>query len=84
MSVPIYDINLYFIQFSAVIPQSSTDYVHHMVAYLCTNLNNSHVGASERCSGSQIDVSLCRSTGVLFAAWAVGGAVSPFYILATP
>ena len=61
---------------SPVISQSSTEYVHHIVAYLCTNLNNSHVGASNRCSG-EIDIGLCRFTGVIFAAWAVGGTVSP-------
>lgn len=46
------------------------------MAYLCTNLDHSHVGDSERCSGSHIDIEICRFSGILFAAWAVGGTVS--------
>lgn len=66
-------------KFSPAIPESSANYVHHIVAYLCTNLNHSHVGASERCSGSHIDIEICRFTGVLFAAWAVGGTVNTLH-----
>ena len=52
-------------------------YVHHIVAYLCTSLNDTHAGASQSCTGTDnIDISLCRLSGITFAAWAVGGGVS--------
>ena len=51
-------------------------FVHHMVLYLCDNLNHSHVGTSENCLGTNIEsVTVCRYTGILFAAWGVGGPV---------
>lgn len=58
-----------------MIPESSAPFVHHILVYLCTNLDNSSVGDSERCDGTHVDIQLCRSTGILFAAWAVGGTV---------
>ena len=52
-------------------------YVHHIAAYLCTSLNDTHVGASQSCTGTgNIDINLCRLSGIIFAAWAVGGGVS--------
>ncbi len=62
-------------QYSPVIDESSASFVHHIVVYLCSNLDNSSVGDSEICDGTHIDIRLCRFTGVLFAAWAVGGTV---------
>ena len=63
-------------QFSPVIPESSVRYVHHMLVYLCSNLNHTHVGASSECDNANIDIGLCRGGGTLIAAWAVGGDVS--------
>jgi hypothetical protein len=52
-----------------------------MVTYLCSNLARNSVGDGELCDGTHIDIRLCRFTGVLFAAWAVGGSVSAVIIL---
>lgn len=64
------------LQFGPVIPESSAQYVHHAVVYLCSDLNNTHVGASTECDDVHIDIRLCRSGGTIIAAWAVGGEVS--------
>lgn len=63
-------------QYSPVIPDSTAPFVHHIVVYLCSNLDNSGVGDSELCDGTHIDIRLCRFTGIVFAGWAVGGNVS--------
>ena len=68
------------LQISPVIYGPTAEYVHHIVAYLCTSLNDTHVGASQKCVGTgNINIDLCRKTGVLFAGWAVGGTVSSIY-----
>ena len=59
-----------------MIPASSAQYVHHIVVYLCSDLNHTHVGASAECDNAHIDISLCRFGGTIIAAWAVGGEVS--------
>ena len=64
-----------YLQFSPVISESAAPFVHHTLTYLCSNLDNSSVGDSELCDGTHIDIQLCRFTGVIFAAWAVGGTV---------
>ena len=63
------------LQFSPVIAESTAPFVHHIVTYLCSSLDSSSVGDNELCDGTHIDIQLCRFTGVLFAAWAVGGTV---------
>ena len=63
-------------QFGPVIPLASMRYVHHMIVYLCSNLNHTHVGASSECDNVNIDIGLCRGGGTIIAAWAVGGEVS--------
>ena len=63
-------------QFGPVIPSSSVRYVHHILVYLCSNLDHTHVGASSECDNANIDIGLCRRGGILIAAWAVGGEVS--------
>ena len=71
------------VQFGPAIPESSKQYVHHMVVYLCANLNHTHVGAGIECSDitDRGAISLCR-TELIIAAWAVGGQVSHVYNLA--
>ena len=49
--------------------------MHHIVVYLCSNLDHTHVGASSECDNANIDVDICRGGGTIMAAWAVGGEV---------
>lgn len=58
-----------------MISESTARFVHHIVIYLCSDLDHGSVGDSELCDGTHVDIRLCRLTGVLFAAWAVGGTV---------
>ena len=64
------------LQFSPALSDSSGSYVHHVVMFLCTNLDHGHVGTSEACIGTGMDIGLCRNTGVIIAVWALGGPVS--------
>ena len=67
---------LIFFQISPAVSKSTANYVHHLVGILCPNLNESHVGISQDCDdATNAAVALCRDTGTLFAAWAVGGTV---------
>ena len=50
--------------------------MHHILVYLCSNLNHTHVGASSECDNANIAIGLCRGGGTFIAAWAVGGNVS--------
>lgn len=68
-------------QFSPVFSESSAQYVHHGVVYLCSDLNHTHVGASSECADSHIDITLCRGSTGLIGVWAVGGDVSVSLIL---
>ena len=51
--------------------------MHHIVVYLCSALDHTHVGTGVECTDfSEFTViSLCR-TEVVVTAWAVGGQVS--------
>ena len=49
--------------------------MHHILVYLCSNLNHTHIGASSECDNANIAIGLCRGGGTLIAAWAVGGNV---------
>ena len=69
---------LAIVQFGPVIPPATTRYVHHIVVYLCTSLNHTHVGASSECEDVDIDIGLCRGGGIFIAVWAVGGEVSTY------
>ena len=61
---------------------TSSSYVHHMLIYLCSSLDETEVGTSAPCEGMVGEtVTECRS-GSLIAGWAVGGAVSDFFDLA--
>ncbi len=64
-------------QYSPVIHEPAAAHVHHILVYLCANINETQVGASQECVGSgNIELDECRQTGIIFAAWAVGGSVS--------
>ncbi len=56
-------------------PVISSQYVHHIIVYLCTDLDHL-VGRNARCRGDEIDLSLCLTTAVIIGGWAVGGTVS--------
>jgi hypothetical protein len=63
------------LQYSPVISPNDFQYVHHLLIYLCDNLEATDVGASAPCGGEVgATVSSCL-TGELIAAWAVGGNV---------
>ena len=51
-------------------------HVHHFLIYLCSSINETHVGNGGPCDdGVPEAVAACRG-GTLIAAWAVGGEVS--------
>ena len=51
-------------------------HVHHLLVYLCSSVNETHVGNGGDCDSEvSNDVSECRN-GLIIAAWAVGGEVS--------
>ena len=51
-------------------------HVHHLVVYLCSGINDTHVGNGGECEeGVANEVAECRIE-VIIAAWAVGGEVS--------
>jgi len=64
----------YIYKITPVLSEASKKYVHHMVVYLCSTLNHTHVGTGVECTDfSELTViSLCR-TEVVVTAWAVGG-----------
>ena len=63
-------------QYSPIIAPSSLKYVHHMLIYICSSLDQAEVGSSAPCFGHVGEsVSECR-LGTVMAAWAVGGTVS--------
>ena len=62
-------------QYSPIISPNEFQYVHHLLIYLCNNLEATDIGASAPCGGAvSATVSQCLS-GELIAAWAVGGNV---------
>ena len=70
-----------FVQYYPIISPNEFQYVHHMLIYLCDNLEATDVGASAPCGGAVgATVSQCLS-GELIAAWAVGGNVRPYDML---
>ena len=66
----------YPLQLSPAITNDSSVYVHHIIVYLCTALDHSHVGSSVECDNAHLNVRQCRG-GTVIATWAVGGTVSP-------
>ena len=53
-------------------------HVHHLVVYLCTGLNDTHVGSGGDCfEGVGNELRECEG-GLVIAAWAVGGEVSSY------
>ena len=65
-------------QLSPDITSESSQYVHHIVVYLCETLDHSHVGESSECENANLIIQQCRGGGTVIAAWAVGGIVSSF------
>ena len=62
-------------QYSPIISPNEFQYVHHLLIYLCNNLEATDVGASAPYGEAvSATVSQCLS-GELIAAWAVGGNV---------
>ena len=62
--------------------EGNAAHVHHFLIYVCTGLNDTHVGSGGDCDGDVAnEIQECRG-GTLIAAWAVGGEVS-FYIVCT-
>ena len=56
--------------------EGSAAHVHHFLIYVCTGLNDTHVGNGGDCDDDVAnEVQECRG-GTLIAAWAVGGEVS--------
>ena len=66
-------------QFAPSITEGNTAFVHHMVIYLCSGLNNTVVGQGAECDSADIDIQECRR-GYLIGVWAVGGNVSPIFL----
>ena len=64
-----------FFQMSPVMSESSSQFVHHLLIYLCTDLDHL-VGRSGSCRGDEIDLTLCLGAAVILGGWAVGGTVS--------
>ena len=60
-----------------MLSDASKQYVHHILVYLCSTVDNTHVGTGVECTDfTEFNaISLCR-TELLIAAWAVGGQVS--------
>ena len=58
-----------------MISEVSSSYVHHIVIYLCAELNDTFVGATGVCVDTHLAIQSCRGSEVI-AAWAVGGTVS--------
>ena len=63
-------------QYSPLIVDDNSAYVHHMLVYICGTLNEAEVNDSAPCFGG-VGESLneCRN-GELIGAWAVGGEVN--------
>jgi len=66
----------YLFQFSPLIDNGNSEFVHHMLVYLCAGLNETEVNVSAPCFGNAgATLSECLG-GVLIAGWAVGGGIS--------
>ena len=64
-----------FLQFGPIITEGNEAHVHHLIIYLCTGLNHTHVGESGDCNGGVRDEVAACCGGKVVAAWAVGGEV---------
>ena len=51
-------------------------HVHHLLVYLCSGINDTHVGNGGDCDGDVGNEIRECSQGTVVAAWAVGGEVS--------
>ena len=72
---------LLFSQFSPVVTKGNEAQVHHLLIYLCSGINDTHVGNGGDCDdGVANEVQECRGE-TLIAGWAVGGEVRMYVIL---
>ncbi|XP_064399035.1 DBH-like monooxygenase protein 2 homolog [Halichondria panicea] len=62
----------YVYKISPEISANSSAYVHHIIIYLCNELNNTFLGDSSVCEDTHIDIRSCRGSEII-AGWAVGG-----------
>ena len=67
-----------YIQISPAINEASAPYVHHILIYLCSELNHASVGEGSACDSAQVDIQECRG-GYLIGGWAIGGTVCPYF-----
>ena len=64
-------------QFGPLVTEGNEAHVHHLVVYMCTGLDDSHVGNGADCEDDIVAVQVQQCRGSVFlAAWAVGGEVS--------
>ena len=71
-----------FLKTSPFINNVSEPYVHHILIFLCNDLEESDLGPGAECftNASRHRVDSCTSlSGTLLAGWAVGGSVSKLY-----
>jgi hypothetical protein len=71
------------VQFGPIVTEGNEAHVHHLVVYICSGINDSHIGNGGDCKDDafEFQVRRCRS-GTFIAAWAVGGEVSKGSLLA--
>ncbi len=62
------------LQTSIILSEGNLPYVHHMLIYLCTELNHTLLGTGGVCDDTHVDIRICRGSEII-AAWAVGGTV---------
>ena len=63
------------LQIAPTITEGNTPYVHHILLYLCSELNHTVVGQSSECDSAHIQIQECRN-GQVIAGWAIGGNVN--------
>ena len=66
------------LQIAPTITEGNTPYVHHMVIYLCSQLNHTVVGQSSECDSAHIQIRGCVAEEMI-AVWAVGGNVKFYF-----
>ncbi|CAI8042477.1 DBH-like monooxygenase protein 1 homolog [Geodia barretti] len=64
----------YITKFGPIVTEGNDAHVHHLVVYICSGINDSHIGNGGDCKDDafEFQVRRCRS-GTFIAAWAVGG-----------
>ena len=60
-----------------MISEVGSPFAHHIIIYLCDELDHTFVGASDVCDDTHLAIRTCRR-GEIIASWAVGGNVRNF------